>query len=66
MSRPLVVTDCDEVLLHMVRHFREWLGEAHAIDFTLDGNPFASMTRRGEGAPLPARPAPLQSLRQRR
>ena len=53
MSRPLVVTDCDEVLLHMVRHFREWLGEAHDIDFVLDGNPFASMTRRGEGAPLP-------------
>ena len=21
MIRPLVVTDCDEVLLHMVRHF---------------------------------------------
>ena len=53
MTRPLVVTDCDEVLLHMVRHFREWLGEAHAIDFALDGNPFASMIRRGEGAPLP-------------
>ena len=41
MSRPLVVTDCDEVLLHMVRHFRDWLGEAHGIDFLLDGNPFA-------------------------
>jgi uncharacterized protein (DUF1684 family) len=53
MSRPLVVTDCDEVLLHMVRHFREWLDEAHGIDFALDGNPFASMTRRGEIAPLP-------------
>jgi hypothetical protein len=51
--RPLVVTDCDEVLLHMVRHFRCWLGEAHGIDFALDGNPFASMTRRGERAPLP-------------
>jgi hypothetical protein len=37
----------------MVRHFREWLGESHGIDFALDGNPFASMTRRGENAPLP-------------
>lgn len=46
MSRPLVVTDCDEVLLHMVRHFRDWLGEAHAIDFALDGNPFAQAFRR--------------------
>ena len=42
MSRPLVVTDCDEVLLHMVRHFRDWLGEAHGIEFPLDSNPFAS------------------------
>ena len=46
MSRPLVVTDCDEVLLHMVRHFRDWLGEAHEIDFVLDGNPFAQAFRR--------------------
>ena len=53
MTRPLVVTDCDEVLLHMVRHFREWLSEAHGVDFALGGDPFASMTRRGEGAPLP-------------
>lgn len=53
MTRPLVVTDCDEVLLHMVRHFRDWLGEAHGIEFALDGNPFDSMTRRGESAPLP-------------
>ncbi len=53
MSKPLLVSDCDEVLLHMVRHFREWLAESHGIDFALDGNPFASMTRRGDSAPLP-------------
>jgi hypothetical protein len=53
MSRPLVITDCDEVLLHMVRHFREWLGEEHGIAFALEGNPFAqSMTRTGAAAPL--------------
>lgn len=47
MNRPLVVTDCDEVLLHMVRHFRQWLEEEHNIAFTLEGNPFAqSMKRR--------------------
>lgn len=51
-SRPLVVTDCDEVLLHMVRHFRDWLGETHDIGFDLNGNPFASMLRRGTGEPL--------------
>ena len=53
MSRPLVVTDCDEVLLHMVRHFRAWLGEEHGIDFLLEGNPFAqSIRRRGSDEPI--------------
>ena len=33
--RPLLITDCDEVLLHMVRHFGTWLGEAHGIDFDM-------------------------------
>ena len=51
MSRPLVVTDCDEVLLHMVRHFRDWLGEEHGIEFRLEGNPFAqSVSYKGSGA----------------
>lgn len=47
MSRPLVVTDCDEVLLHMVRHFGDWLGEVHDIELTLAANPFETMRRRG-------------------
>ncbi len=34
MSRPLVVSDCDEVLLHMVSHFRDYLGEAHGSTST--------------------------------
>lgn len=54
MSRPLVVTDCDEVLLHMVRHFRSWLDTEHGVDFALEGNPFVqSMRRRGQSDPLP-------------
>ena len=53
MSRPLVVTDCDEVLLHMVRHFGEWLGEVHGMEFVLDGDPFAQpMTPKGAAQPL--------------
>lgn len=48
MSRPLVITDCDEVLLHMVRHFRAWLDEEHQVEFLLQGTSFAeSMRRRG-------------------
>ena len=52
LPRPLVVTDCDEVLLHMVRHFRAWLDEAHAIEFPLDRNPYAGMRRRGAAEPM--------------
>ena len=33
MSRPLIISDCDEVLLHMVVPFREWLDEHHHIHF---------------------------------
>ena len=46
MKRPLVVTDCDEVLLHMVRHFRAWLDEAHDVEFELAGDPFVQSMRR--------------------
>ncbi len=46
MTRPLVVTDCDEVLLHMVRHFRDWLDVQHDIEFKLEGDPFVQSMRR--------------------
>jgi len=53
MIRPLVVTDCDEVLLHMVRHFRTWLAAQHAITFRVEGNSFVdSMRRDGSDTPL--------------
>lgn len=50
MTRPLVVTDCDEVLLHMVRHFRQWLDEAHGVDFALEGDPFVQSMRRRDSS----------------
>jgi hypothetical protein len=34
-ARPLLISDCDEVLLHMVVPFRDWLDEAHAIEFEM-------------------------------
>ncbi len=56
MSRPLLVTDCDEVLIHMVRHFRDWLDTEHDIAFSLERNPFLqAMTRRGHDAPIDER-----------
>ncbi len=53
MTRPLLITDCDEVLLHMVAHFAEWLDEEHGIHFDLDSGQFDAMTDRGSGAVVP-------------
>ncbi|WP_295636858.1 HAD family hydrolase [Novosphingobium sp.] len=55
MSRPLVITDCDEVLLHMVAPFRDWLGEVHGIDFSMKnsdwGNALTYRDARGQVEP---------------
>jgi len=48
MSRPLIVSDCDEVLLYMVSHFRDWLGEEQGIQFDMGGNNFARAMRHRE------------------
>jgi hypothetical protein len=42
MSRPLVISDCDEVLLHMVAPFKQWLEESQGVRFELKGNNFAT------------------------
>lgn len=52
--RPLLITDCDEVLVHMVRHFRTWLDEAHDIDFAVGHHDFATAITRRDGRPAPA------------
>lgn len=45
MSRPLVVCDCDEVLLHMVAHFRDWLAETQGVTFAMASNDFSNAMR---------------------
>ena len=45
MNRPLVITDCDEVLLHMVGPFGVWLTEQHGIAFHFIGNDFSQAIR---------------------
>ena len=54
MSRPLVITDCDEVLLHMVGPFREWLGEQHGIDFAMESHDFSRALRRRDSGDVVA------------
>ena len=45
MSRPLLISDCDEVLLHMVVPFQAWLDEAHQIHFDLESGTFVDALR---------------------
>lgn len=55
MSRPLLISDCDEVLLHMVSHFADWLDEEHGVHFRLDEPSFAgALSRRDSGETLAA------------
>ncbi|WP_225207775.1 HAD family hydrolase [Novosphingobium huizhouense] len=50
MSRPLVISDCDEVLLHMVAPYRDFLDEQHDIDFVMDSADFGkAMRHRSDG-----------------
>ena len=60
-GRPLLITDCDEVLMHMVSHFDAWLGEAHGIRFAYETGSFAeAMTVHATGETVaPERVWPL-------
>ena len=52
-TRPLLITDCDEVLVHMVSHFDAWLGEVHDIRFAFETGSFGeAMTHNGTGEPV--------------
>ena len=55
MTRPLVITDCDEVLLHMVVPFAKWVDEEHGVLFRMEDASFAGALKRKEcGTPLEA------------
>ncbi|MDB5669290.1 MAG: family hydrolase [Alphaproteobacteria bacterium] len=49
MSRPLLITDCDEVLLHMVSHFADWVSEAYGMTFQLSAQGFRDALREADG-----------------
>jgi hypothetical protein len=55
MSRPLLVCDCDEVLMHMVVPFGAWLSDDHDIEFRMEDASFGNaLKRRSCGTPLEA------------
>jgi len=45
MTKPLIISDCDEVLLHMVSPFKQWLESEEGIDFNLEGHNFTEALR---------------------
>ncbi len=51
-GRPLVITDCDEVLLHMISHFRDWLAEEEGVTFDMARHDFVNAMRRNDTGEL--------------
>lgn len=53
MNRPLVICDCDEVILHMVVPFKQWLEEGQGVRFVMAGSNFANaLSWQSSGEPL--------------
>ena len=48
-GRPLLITDCDEVLLHMMRHFRDWLDAHRDVEFEIGAPDFQRAMQRRDG-----------------
>ena len=51
--RPLLISDCDDVLLHFQPHFAEWVAEAHGFTFTLGRPGFVDAFADEQGRPVP-------------
>ena len=47
--RPLLISDCDDVLLHFAPHFADWVAEAYGYSFSLDVPSFAGALRDEHG-----------------
>lgn len=53
MARPLIISDCDEVLLHMIVPFGAWLEETQPVSFKLIGSDFSKAIRdKQSGEPV--------------
>ena len=52
-GRPLLISDCDEVILHFVSHFAEWVEEAADLVFALDAPGFAGALTSRDGRVVP-------------
>ncbi|MDP3907860.1 HAD family hydrolase [Novosphingobium sp.] len=61
MAKPLIISDCDEVLLHMIVPFGEWLDETQGVTFRMIGNDFANAVRYKDSGEL-VEPADIWKL----
>jgi hypothetical protein len=52
-GRPLLISDCDEVILHFVTHFADWVDEAADLTFAIDAPGFAGALRSRDGRVVP-------------
>lgn len=52
MNRPLLITDCDEVLLYMISHFRDWLAEEEGVTCELSHGEFYKTMRHARTGTL--------------
>jgi FMN phosphatase YigB (HAD superfamily) len=52
LSRPLLISDCDDVILQFAPHFAEWIAEAHGFHFDLDSPAFSQAVRDKDGKPV--------------
>ncbi|APG61729.1 hypothetical protein LPB140_01540 [Sphingorhabdus lutea] len=48
-GRPLLISDCDEVILHMVAPFAAWLDKEYDIIFDMQGSDFANALKYKNG-----------------
>lgn len=54
MTRPLLISDCDDVIVQFAPHFAAWAAEAHGLHFDLDNPGSAGALRDAGGALVPA------------
>lgn len=57
-ARPLIVSDCDGVLLHFIAPFIDYLKERHDLSLTLDTFALTGNVKRPDGTPVPAQEFP--------
>ena len=55
MTRPLLITDCDEVLLHMVSHFGDWVRDVMGYDFDPGAGDFSNTLKHRDTGKAVAR-----------